>query len=58
MLKLFDADYTITSYQAHLSRMLGLVEPLERAVKGAAGRSIDLCKHAHGFDDTFAATAA
>ena len=33
---LFDADYTLMEYRAHLGRLLGLFEPLERAVADAA----------------------
>jgi heme oxygenase len=36
MLRLFKADYTMPEYQAHLSRLLGLFEPLERAAEYAA----------------------
>jgi heme oxygenase len=32
MSRLFDAAYTILEYQSHLSRLLGLFEPLEYAV--------------------------
>jgi heme oxygenase len=32
MSRLFDADYTLHEYQAHLGRLLGLYEPLEYAV--------------------------
>ena len=36
MSRLFDAAYTIPEYQSHLSRLLGLFEPLEYAVACAA----------------------
>jgi heme oxygenase (biliverdin-IX-beta and delta-forming) len=39
MSRLFDADYTIVEYRAHLSRLLGLFEPLERSV--AYGRDLE-----------------
>jgi heme oxygenase len=39
MARLFAADYTIHEYRAHLGRMLGLFEPLERAAVHAAGAS-------------------
>jgi len=34
MARLFEADYTISEYRQHLGRLLGLFEPLERAVAG------------------------
>jgi heme oxygenase len=37
MARLFDADYTLSEYRQHLGRLLGLFEPLERAVASAAG---------------------
>jgi heme oxygenase len=37
MRRLFDADYTISEYRQHLGRLLGLFEPLERAVAEATG---------------------
>jgi heme oxygenase len=36
MARLFDEAYTIPEYQSHLGRLLGLFEPLERAVACAA----------------------
>lgn len=36
MLRLFDADYAISEYRAHLGRLLGIFEPLECAVAKAA----------------------
>ena len=36
MVRLFDPGYTIAEYRAHLSRLLGLFEPLERAVAQVA----------------------
>jgi heme oxygenase len=36
MLRLFAVDFTIPEYQTHLGRLLGLLEPLERAVARAA----------------------
>ena len=39
MLRLFAVDFTIPEYRAHLGRLLGLFEPLERAVACAAGGS-------------------
>jgi heme oxygenase len=36
MARLFEATYTIPEYQAHLGRLLGLFEPLERAVAEAS----------------------
>ena len=35
MARLFDAGYTISEYREHLSRLLGLFEPLEHAVAEA-----------------------
>jgi heme oxygenase len=35
MARLFDATYTISEYREHLGRLLGLFEPLERAVAEA-----------------------
>ncbi len=35
MARLFDANYTISEYREHLGRLLGLFEPLERAVADA-----------------------
>lgn len=32
MVRLFDSDYSISEYRAHLGRLLGLFEPLESAV--------------------------
>jgi len=32
MSRLFDPGYTVPEYRAHLGRLLGLFEPLERAV--------------------------
>jgi heme oxygenase len=37
MARLFDADYTISEYRAHLGYLLGLFEPLERAVSEVSG---------------------
>src|SRR5580658_3832866 len=37
MARLFDPDYTIAEYREHLGRLLGLFEPLERAVADATG---------------------
>jgi hypothetical protein len=34
---LFDATFTISGYREHLGRLLGLFEPLERALADAAG---------------------
>jgi len=36
MSRLFAVDYTVSEYQSHLGRMLGLIEPLERAASLAA----------------------
>jgi heme oxygenase len=36
MARLFDASYTLPEYRAHLARLLGLFEPLERAAGEAA----------------------
>jgi heme oxygenase len=36
MLRLFDAAYTIPEYRSHLGRLLGLFEPLGRAIARAA----------------------
>jgi heme oxygenase len=36
MLRLFEPDYTVPEYQAHLGRLLGLFEPLESAAELAA----------------------
>jgi heme oxygenase len=35
MVRLFDSTYTLSEYRAHLGRLLGLFEPLERAVADA-----------------------
>jgi len=35
MVRLFDSAYTLSEYRAHLGRLLGLFEPLERAVADA-----------------------
>jgi heme oxygenase len=35
MARLFDANYTISEYREHLGRLLGLFEPIERAVADA-----------------------
>jgi heme oxygenase len=37
MRRLFDPAYTVREYRIHLARLLGLFEPLERAVARAAG---------------------
>jgi heme oxygenase len=37
MARLFDADYTLSEYRQHLGRLLGLFEPLERAVADVTG---------------------
>jgi heme oxygenase len=37
MTRLFDLDYTISEYRAHLGRLLGFFEPLEHRVAQAAG---------------------
>jgi heme oxygenase len=37
MARLFDANYTISEYRQHLGRLLGLFQPLERAVADATG---------------------
>lgn len=37
MTRLFDASYTISEYRQHLGRLLGLFDPLERAVADATG---------------------
>jgi heme oxygenase len=42
MVRLFAADYRLKEYRAHLGRMLGLFEPLERAAAQAAGISQSL----------------
>ena len=42
MARLFAPDYTLSEYRAHLGRMLGLFEPLERAAAHAAGASQSL----------------
>jgi heme oxygenase len=39
MARLFATDYTLHEYRAHLGRVLGLFEPLERAAARAAGAS-------------------
>jgi heme oxygenase len=39
MKRLFEADYTLAEYRAHLGCLLGLFEPLERAAAHAAGHS-------------------
>jgi heme oxygenase len=39
MVRLFDSTYSLSEYRAHLSRLLGLFEPLERSVALAAGPS-------------------
>jgi heme oxygenase len=35
MVRLFDSGYTVSEYRYHLGRLLGLFEPLERAVADA-----------------------
>ncbi|MGD0965323.1 MAG: biliverdin-producing heme oxygenase [Candidatus Acidiferrales bacterium] len=35
MVRLFDSAYTVSEYRTHLGRLLGLFEPLERAVADA-----------------------
>ena len=40
MVRLFDDGYTISEYRAHLGRLLGLFEPLERAAAQAADPSV------------------
>lgn len=42
MVRLFAAGYTLFEYRAHLGRMLGLLEPLERAPAHAASASHSL----------------
>jgi heme oxygenase len=42
MMRLFAEDYTLPEYRAHLGCMLGLFEPLERAVSLAAGANQSL----------------
>jgi heme oxygenase len=37
MVRLFDSGYTVSEYREHLGRLLGLFEPLERAVADATG---------------------
>ena len=39
MRRLFAADYGVAEYRAHIGRLLGLYEPLERAFAGAGGRA-------------------
>jgi heme oxygenase len=39
MARLFDPTYSVSEYRAHLGRLLGLFEPLERSVARAAGPS-------------------
>jgi heme oxygenase len=41
MSRLFAADYTVSEYKSHLGRMLGLIEPLERAAFLAAEESAE-----------------
>jgi heme oxygenase len=38
MLRLFEGDYAISEYRAHLGRLLGIFEPLEHAAAQAANR--------------------
>lgn len=40
MARLFDDGYTISEYRAHLGRLLGLFEPLERAAAQAADPAV------------------
>lgn len=40
MTRLFDSDYTVSEYRSHLGRLLGLFEPLERAIGIAAGTNL------------------
>ncbi|MGI9145936.1 MAG: biliverdin-producing heme oxygenase [Chloroflexota bacterium] len=40
MRRLFDAAYTVAEYRAHLGRLLGLFEPLERAAAQASDPSV------------------
>ena len=37
MMRLFDANYSMSEYREHLGRLLGLWEPLEQAVADVAG---------------------
>jgi heme oxygenase len=39
MVRLFESTYSVSEYRAHLGRLLGLFEPLERSVARAAGPS-------------------
>ena len=39
MTRLFDPDYSVSEYRAHLGRLLGLFEPLEHAAARVAGPS-------------------
>jgi len=39
MVRLLDSTYSVSEYRAHLGRLLGLFEPLERSVARAAGPS-------------------
>jgi heme oxygenase (biliverdin-IX-beta and delta-forming) len=41
MVRLFDPTYSIPEYRAHLGRLLGLFEPLEKAVEQAAAQDDD-----------------
>jgi len=43
MLRLFEPDYAIPEYHAHLGRLLGLFEPLERAAEYVGGRENPVC---------------
>jgi len=43
MLRLFETDYAISEYRAHLGRLLGFFEPLECAVAKAADSEDPVC---------------
>jgi heme oxygenase len=43
ILRLFAVDFSIPEYRAHLGRLLGLFEPLERAVACAANSKNPVC---------------
>jgi len=43
MVRLFDSDYSLPEYRAHLGRLLGFFEPLEQCVSQLAGPSDLAC---------------
>ena len=50
MLRLFDSDYSISEYRAHLGRLLGFFEPLEYVAARAAEADGSVCPFARSSD--------